>query len=369
MKPILKPILKPIVQSNDSTLTINNEFNKFQAQCHKLFHKILFEGARLPHSIALPLLFGHRSPTPPKILDQMREDLQNLVAQDIENVRSGAYPKALLKFPIASHVTTGLKWGPLDFLRIIQRSKARNFQELPQHALEGDYPSYYLRTFHWQTDGWFSEKSAQRYDASVEFLFGGAANMMRRMTLPPITALFQKKSVPQNGASGKTQMRILEIACGTGSFLQQIRAAYPYAALTGLDLSPDYINFARKNLPDPTIKLVAENAERMSFADETFDAVICINLFHELPPDARRNVFREARRVLKSGGVFSVSDSIQAADSDYLEGVMKRFSERFHEPFYPHYVKDDLAGIFIECGFSDVVSRPHLFSKAAYGFR
>jgi ubiquinone/menaquinone biosynthesis C-methylase UbiE len=236
--------------------------------------------------------------------------------------------------------------------------------DLPGHARTGDYPDYYLRTFHWQTDGWFSEKSAQRYDVSVEFLFGGIANMMRRMTLPPISAMSRERQKSENA---NEKMKLLEIACGTGSFLQQIRNSYPEAELTGLDLSPDYIRYARKNLNDPSINFVTDNAEHLPFADNSLDAVISINMFHELPPDARRNVFSEVRRVLKPGGIFSVSDSIQAADSDYMHGIMKRFSKRFHEPFYPHYLKDDLAIIFDDYGFNNVVATPYLFSKAIHG--
>ena len=41
--------------------------------------------------------------------------------------------------------------------------------DLPAHVDRSRYPRYYLRTFHWQTDGWLSERSARLYDPSVEF--------------------------------------------------------------------------------------------------------------------------------------------------------------------------------------------------------
>lgn len=35
------------------------------------------------------------------------------------------------------------------------------------------YPDYYKNTFHYQTDGWFSERSASVYETSTETLFLG----------------------------------------------------------------------------------------------------------------------------------------------------------------------------------------------------
>ena len=49
------------------------------------------------------------------------------------------------------------------------------------------YPAYYRRTFHWQTDGYFTEHSAEVYELGVELLFRGTADVMRRQIIPPVT--------------------------------------------------------------------------------------------------------------------------------------------------------------------------------------
>ena len=53
------------------------------------------------------------------------------------------------------------------------------------------YPNYYRHTFHYQTDGWFSEKSAKVYDTSTETLFVGRQDAMQRHTLVPFGRFMQ----------------------------------------------------------------------------------------------------------------------------------------------------------------------------------
>jgi len=336
---------------------LGQEFTFVDEAWHRSFHRLIFEGSRFPLRTLLPLISGSKLRPSPEFVRQIRIDFNDLLEQDIQNVKSGYYPKSTLSFPMLSYIYNAVISGPLDGFRVINRAKQKNWRDLPPHADVGIYPDYYLRTFHWQTDGWFSEKSARRYDASVQFLFGGVADIMRRMALPPIA-----KSI----SNGKNA-RILELACGTGSFLPQIKAAFPAAVLYGVDLSPDYINYARKHIKGHNIHFVNENAEKLSFQDETFDAVVCNNLFHELPPKVRRNVFRETYRILKKDSVFSITDSIQLGDNLNMDDSIKYFSSRFHEPFHKQYIGDDLKDIFEECNFVSSESQTNLFSKSIYG--
>jgi hypothetical protein len=40
-------------------------------------------------------------------------------------------------------------------------------------------PRYYLQNFHYQSGGWMTDDSAERYDTQVEVLFNGTANATR----------------------------------------------------------------------------------------------------------------------------------------------------------------------------------------------
>jgi hypothetical protein len=99
-----------------------------------------------------------------------------LLDQDLDNVAAGRYPRALLyQFPLVTYLRC-VPEALMDLPRFLWRSFSGRFDDLPADVDRSHYPPYYLRTFHWQTDGWLSQRSARLYDASVEFLFGGTAD-------------------------------------------------------------------------------------------------------------------------------------------------------------------------------------------------
>jgi ubiquinone/menaquinone biosynthesis C-methylase UbiE len=182
----------------------------------------------------------------------------------------------------------------------------------------------------------------------------GTADVMRRMALPNLV----------RAMTGIEHPRILDLGCGTGRFIYQLHRALPRALLYGLDLSPDYLKQAQVVLSGvKSISLVQENAESLSFKDQSFDAVTSVFLFHELPGDARRNVMREAFRVLRPGGIFVILDSAQLSESKELEFFLEGFPTLYHEPYFKGYVRDDLGAALRELGFSVQKAEPHFVSK------
>jgi ubiquinone/menaquinone biosynthesis C-methylase UbiE len=293
----------------------------------------------------------------PAIFALLQQRYDTLLERDLDNVARGYYPRDLLyQFPLFDYLRR-VPEAIVDVPRFMLRRYRRGYDDLPEGLDRGRYPRYYLRTFHWQTDGWFSERSARLYDFGVEILFGGTADIMRRMAIPPVV----------DAVRGVTRPRILDLACGTGRFLFQLHRALPHAQLFGLDMSGPYLEAARKLLAGTDTSLIADNAEAMPLADAQFDAVTSVFLFHELPSDTRRRVMREAWRVLAPGGRFVVSDSAQLADSRELEPALAAFSAAYHEPYYRGYVRDDLAAVMRECGFEVEDSAPHLVSKVVVG--
>ena len=88
----------------------------------------------------------------------------------------------------------------------------------------------------------------------------------------------------------------------------------------------------------------------MPLADASADIVTSIFLFHELPPEVRRQVTAEIARVSKPGGLFVFLDSLQMGDRPGWDGLLEGFPERFHEPYYRSYAIDDLDGMFTAAG-------------------
>jgi len=296
-------------------------------------------------------------PSKPQIR-ALRKRFLSLLAEDLDNVERGIYPRDLLfQLPLGSYLRT-LPEAVIDASRIYRRSRLGIHDELPEGIDLERYPAYYRRNFHWQTDGWLSDRSARLYDLMVEVLFGGTADIMRRMALPPILDCTRKNP----------ELRVLDIACGTGRFLLQLHRAAPRARLYGIDLSAPYLNMAREVLTDvPELSLLVENAEAIPLKDDSFDVVSSIFLFHELPKDARRNVAREALRVLKPGGRFVICDSAQMSDSAEISDFLEGFKNMYHEPYYKGYLNDDLTSMLTEVGFESISSAPKFVAKVVVG--
>lgn len=292
-------------------------------------------------------------------LSTIRRRFAGLLQRDIQNVRDGMYPRELLfQLPVASYASVAPRLA-LELPRVALRRRRSGWRELPDRVDAKEYPAYFRRTFHWQTDGYLSRRSAQLYDVGVELLFGGTADVMRRQVIPPITR--HLRAIDRANGSG---VRVLDVACGTGRSLAQLHAAHPSVRLSGLDLSPFYVQEARERLEHvPDVSLVAENAEAMPWKDGWFDVVTSTYLFHELPRNARRNVMREMLRVLAPGGLVVIEDSAQPSESPEVAFFLERFPEDFHEPFFRDYLKDDLADALTEVGFVIDAVEPHFVAK------
>ena len=279
------------------------------------------------------VLFGVQPKIDKAPLRALQRRYTALLEADLANARAGIYPEHLLFGLPVTRYAKKLPELARDIPRVYQRMLRKDYKDLPDDVDLRHYPKYYRRTFHWQSDGYLSRKSAALYDLGVEFLFGGTADIMRRQAIPPLHA-----SKPRT---------ILDVACGTGRTLAQLRAAMPDAELIGLDLSPYYLEEAR----GLGARLLEANAEDMPLPDASVDAIVSVYLFHELPKNARRNVWREMFRVLRPGGRLVILDSVQVSDAEEIVYFLERFQRELHEPFYRDYIRDDLASGLRETGF------------------
>jgi len=273
----------------------------------------------------------------------LRARYDALLEADFANAQFGSYPKALLfETPFSG------QWHLMGrFVQEVWRQRSRAHQgETKDFAKSIDlsqYPEYFCQNFHWQTDGYLSETSAELYNLSVEFLFMGLANVMRRQVIPPITRYLR-----HNPSSSP---RILDVACGTGELLQQMIQTHPSVEYTGIDLSGPYLKYARKRHPELSdISLMRANAEEIPFRDNYFDAVTSVYLMHELPRDVRKRVIQEMLRVTKPGGLIVVQDSVQANEVPRMNELLMRYGDEGNEPYFHDYLEDDLKPLIESCG-------------------
>jgi ubiquinone/menaquinone biosynthesis C-methylase UbiE len=286
----------------------------------------------------------------------LRKRYAALLNRDLSNVDHGFYSRDLLfQLPVTEYAKLFPKLIT-DFPRIIRRAQKKNYRDLPSELDLKEYPAYYRRNFHWQTDGYLSRRSAELYDVGVELLFLGTADVMRRQIIPPITRWLAQRGAPR--------ARLLDVACGTGSAIRQVAAVHPHLKYFGLDLSPFYVEFARQRLREiRDLTVMAENAEHLPFRDGYFDIVTSVYLLHELPRNARRNVLSELLRVLKPGGLLVIEDSAQVSEGSEVQVFLERFADDFHEPFYRDYLGEDLEVLLGDVGFAVNSVEPCFVSK------
>lgn len=102
--------------------------------------------------------------------------------------------------------------------------------------------------------------------------------------------------------------RILEAGTGKGHFAQALaQQGYSFVAF---DLSPQELRFAELNLAyyglEKSVKFQIEDAERTSFADESFDVIFSVNTIHHLSDPCK--VADELTRLLRPAGKLVLAD-------------------------------------------------------------
>jgi ubiquinone/menaquinone biosynthesis C-methylase UbiE len=289
-------------------------------------------------------------------------DMAKLLRQDLANVESGIYP---LPADHDGSLPVLLNRSRLFFedLPVVQRRReSGRHREVRSKDHRGRRPDYYLQNFHFQSGGWMTRESARRYDTQVEVLFKGTANAIRRQALRPLHEIL----------AGRDQrcLRFLDVGCGTGRFIDFFKQAWPRLQALGMDMSEAYLAEAKRHLRRWCwVDLTVANGEAMPLPEQSQDAASSIFTFHELPPKVRRMVFRELARVLKRGGRLVIVDSLQTGDAPDYDGLLARFPESFHEPYYASYLSEDFGAIARACGLTHVrdanafVSKVMVFDK------
>jgi len=329
-------------------------------------------GSLLYLTESFPLQWIHRVvkgtsiEAPPKAyLQTAIEEIRALTYEDARRMREGHYPLSVLAQPNPRQHFSRLPKLYWDSVKISWRRRNRKSKEFSEDAREhfSDVPEYYQRNFHHQTNGYLSEESAELYDHQVEILFRGTANLMRRMIL---WGLRDQAKVRDQGQG----LKILEIACGKGTTTEMLAKTFPKAKIVSVDLSSPYLSVAKKALADhPRLSFVQGDAAEMDFKDETFDSVVSVFLFHELPEKERQRVLTESLRVVKPGGYVGMVDSLQMDDTPELNFGLEIFPKEFHEPFYKNYVNTSMEEMFKATGYERITTRTGFVSKLVGAFK
>ena len=135
---------------------------------------------------------------------------------------------------------------------------------------------------------------------------------LRRKVQPP------HKLIQRSGI--KEGMQILEVGCGSGAFTTFFaRAVGEQGKVYALDIQPKMLKQLENKLAKPenqdikNIKLIESSAYELPFDDNSLDAVYMITVLQEIRD--RNRALEQAKRVLKPGGLLSVTEFLP--DPDY----------------------------------------------------
>jgi ubiquinone/menaquinone biosynthesis C-methylase UbiE len=299
--------------------------------------------------------------TPPSVpvptTRRLLSDVAALLAGDLANAEAGYYPIPIDEDGSLPALIARSRAFFRDVPEVARRRRQRAHREV--HAENGGkhgLPRYYMQNFHFQSGGWLTGESARIYDMQVEVLFNGAANAMRRQALVPIFKEIHGRD--------QRAVRLADIATGTGTFITQLRRAFPRLKITAVDLSAAYLQeMSRRQQGSPYVTPLVGKAEALPIGDGALDIATAIYLFHELPPKVRRQAARELARVIRPGGLFVLVDTLQTGDKPDYDGLLELFPQLFHEPYYKGYLAEDLEHLFGEAGFRMESATNAFFSR------
>jgi len=97
---------------------------------------------------------------------------------------------------------------------------------------------------------------------------------------------------------------VLDAGCGTGRMMAYMTSRQPSVSLSGVDLSAEMVRVARE--AHPAVRIVEGDLSRLPFDAGEFDGVLAWYSIIHLPPRQLVDVFAEAHRVLRSGGLLLV---------------------------------------------------------------
>jgi ubiquinone/menaquinone biosynthesis C-methylase UbiE len=145
--------------------------------------------------------------------------------------------------------------------------------------------------------------------------------------------------------------RVLDIGCGTGTFVALVKQLHPDVEVVGLDPDPKALARARRKSlrSGVSIQLDQGFADELPYPEHAFDRVFSCFMLHHLAPPEREAALREVRRVLEPTGRFHLLDfSTPAAHSS------GRFTTWLHSG---HRLKDNtderILGLMRQAGLAD----------------
>src|SRR5262249_32809353 len=105
-------------------------------------------------------------------------------------------------------------------------------------------------------------------------------------------------------AEVKPEHRVLDVGCGTGSLVTQLKRQHPDIDVVGLDPDPKALVRARRKAQSAAVSIQFDQgfSYSLGYPSGSFDRVFSSFMFHHLHEEDREKTLGEIYRVLKPGG-------------------------------------------------------------------
>lgn len=162
-----------------------------------------------------------------------------------------------------------------------------------------------------------------------------------------------------DGIPAKHDWKVLEIGCGVGRLIKPLRQRF--AAVDGVDIAENMIDFARQYLADGKQNgqvLLNSGSDLSAFPDACYDFVFSMIVFqHIRSVSVVRSYFREIFRVLKPGGYFKIQVH-RAGTCGYGSAQDEADTDRQYGFFGNGYTEENLKDLLRESGLSVACLKP-----------
>lgn len=142
---------------------------------------------------------------------------------------------------------------------------------------------------------------------------------------------------------------ILDIGCGGGINLSRFLSKVPDGHVTGIDLSPDCVNYSfernRSAIAEGRCSVYEGSADVLPFGAERFDIITAFETIYFWPD--LQNTLAEVKRVLKPGGTFLIVN--EADGCGFLDNLYPKIIKGMTV-----YKTEELIALLTKSGFTDI---------------
>ncbi len=171
-------------------------------------------------------------------------------------------------------------------------------------------------------------------------------------------------SLPGMKQKLKTDCNILDIGCGTGRLVFRLAKAWPKSSIVGVDIDNTGINIAREKLNELQLESqvrivqgdVIESGEQSSF-----DAILMVEVLHEISPEVRQETIGDIFKLLKPEGWLLIVDETYPSETEDYRKAEYQFpiQTAFEEVTWGNIIptKNIQENLLLTAGFTKKIGR------------